>query len=125
MAWQHARDPRQPGLKETVDTVLNRTWKRTPVAASVVGGESVQANANWVVLDSLLRVVDGGQLHPAQHAELRQQLGSFAQWLSSNAKSGATGSSRMHAAELILKYLDDPAKVKLSPLPAVLPGAPI
>ncbi|HEY0488802.1 MAG TPA: zinc-dependent metalloprotease, partial [Telluria sp.] len=125
MAWQHARDPQQPGLREAVDTVLNRTWKRTPVAASVVGGEAVQASANWVVLDSLLRVVDGGQLHPAQHAELRQQLASLAGWLAAHATSGTTGSSRLHAAQLIRTYLEEPAKVKLRPLPAVPPGAPI
>lgn len=125
MAWQHARDPRQPGIKETVDTVLSQTWKRTPVAASVVGGDAVQASANWVVLDALLRVVDGGQLHPAQNAELRTQLASFAQWLSRNAASGASGGTRAQAAELIRRYLDDPSKVKLRPLPSIPPGAPI
>ncbi|MES2900299.1 MAG: zinc-dependent metalloprotease [Pseudomonadota bacterium] len=125
MAWQHARDPQQPGLKETVDAVLERTWKRAPVPASVTGGEAVQASANWVVLDALLRLLDGGQLHPAQQAELRQQLAAFAQWLGRNPAATSAGSNRAQAGELIRKYLDDPSKVKLRPLPAVPPGAPI
>lgn len=125
VAWQHARDPRQPGLKETVDTVLEQTWKRGPVTTGVAGGEALQASANWVVLDALLRVVDEGSLHPAPQAELRQQLAGLAKWLGANPARGTIGSSRMQASAMINKYLADPNKVKLRPLPPVPPGAPI
>ena len=125
LAWQQARDPRQLGIQETIEAVLERTWKRGPVGAGVVGGEALQASANWVVLDALLRLVDGGQLHPAPQAQVRQQLAALAQWLGKHPAAGAAGSERSQAAELVRKYLDEPGKVKLRPLPAVPPGAPI
>ena len=125
VAWQHARDAQQPGLKETIDAVLAQTWKRGPVAATVAGGEALQASANWVVLDALLRLVDGGQLHPGQQAEARQQLASLGQWLAAHPATGAAGASRVQASALIKTYLEEPGKVKLRPLPAIPPGAPI
>ena len=93
--------------------------------ASVVGGEALQANANWVVLHAMLRLADGGALHPAQQAELRQQLAGLAQWLAAQPAAGTAGASRLQASSLIRNYLEEPGKVKLRPLPAIPPGAPI
>ncbi|MES2315993.1 MAG: zinc-dependent metalloprotease [Pseudomonadota bacterium] len=125
LAWQNARDARQPGLQETLDIVLLQTWKRAPVPAALAGGEAVQVSANWVVLDAMLRLVDGGQLHAGQQAEVRQQLAELAQWLGKHPAKGASGRSRIEAAALIQRYLNEPNKVKLRPLPAIPPGAPI
>jgi hypothetical protein len=125
LAWQHARDAQQPGAAETVNLLLQRTWKREPVPASVVGGEAVQTAANWVLLDAMLNLLDGGKLHPGVQAELRGVAGEFAAWLGKNPGQGAMASSRKQAAELVRAYLADPRSVKLRALPAVPPGAPI
>jgi hypothetical protein len=125
LAWQHARDPRQPGMQEAVDQVLLQTWKRPPVAGTVAGGEAIQDSANWVVLDAMLRLIDGAELHAGQQAALRQQVADLAQWLRKHPAAGVTGQSRVEAAALIQRYLDEPGKVKLRPAPAIPPGAPI
>jgi hypothetical protein len=125
LAWQHARDAQQPGVTETLDLILQESWKRAAVPASLVAGEAVQLSANWVVLDGLLKMADGGNLHPHVAAEVRQQLAQLAQWLRKNTAKGATGDSRAQAAALIQAYLDEPGKVKLRALPAIPPGAPI
>ena len=125
LAWQHARDAQQPGAAETVNLLLQRTWKREAVPASVPGGEAVQVAANWVLLDAMLNVLEGGKLHPGVQAELRGAAGEFAAWLAKNPGQGATASSRKQAAELVRGYLADPRSVKLRPMPAVPPGAPI
>ena len=125
VAWQHARDAQQPGVQEVLSLLLQKTWKREPVPASVVGGEAVQLAANWVLADAMLNLLDGGKLHPQVAAEVRQSVRELAQWLQKNPGKGVTADSRKQAAELIAGYLTDPRSVKLRALPAVPPGAPI
>ncbi|WP_373986788.1 zinc-dependent metalloprotease [Duganella sp. BuS-21] len=125
LAWQHARDARQPGVQEALTQLLQKTWKREAVPASVIGGEAVQLAANWVVADSLLNLLDGGKLHPQVAAEVRQSARALAQWLQKNPGKGVTADSRRQAAELIAAYLADPRSVKLRAAAPVPPGAPI
>jgi hypothetical protein len=125
LAWQHARDAQQPGVQETLDQLLAASWKREAVPATLPAGEAVQLAANWVVLDAVLKLVDGGNLHPQVQAEVRQCLAQLAQWLQKNAGKGTMADSRQQAASLIQRYLSEPAAVKLRALPAVPPGAPI
>lgn len=125
LSWQHARDARQPGVDEVLSLLLQKTWKRDPVPASVVGGEAVQLAANWVLVDGVLNLLDGGKLHPNVAAEVTQSARELAQWLQKNPGKGVTASSRKEAAELITAYLKDPRSVKLRAAPPVPPGAPI
>jgi hypothetical protein len=125
LAWQHARDPKQPGVQEALDLVLSRSWKRAAVAQSVPAGEAVQMAANWVVLDAMLKLAASSELHPGVAAQVRQQSADFAQWLAAHPAKGASGQSRKQAADLIRRWLADPAKVELRALPAIPPGAPI
>jgi hypothetical protein len=125
LAWQHARDAQQLGVRETLGLLLQRTWQRGPVGAGVAGGEAVQLAANWVLLDAMLNLLDGAKLHPQVDAELRQQVREFGQWLAKNPGKDVVAHSRKQAATLIAQYLADPRSVKLRPLPAIPPGAPI
>lgn len=125
LAWQNARDPRQPGVQDVLDAVLMQTWKRQAVGPAVVAGEAVQVGANWVVLDALLRLIDGAMLHAGQQAQVRQQVADLGQWLAKHPAKGATGQSRIEAASLIQRYLNEPGKVKLRNMPPIPPGAPI
>jgi hypothetical protein len=125
LAWQHARDARQPGVRETLSLLLQKTWQREPVPASVIGGETVQLAANWVLVDGILNLIDGGKLHPNVAAEVTQSARELAGWLRKNPGKGVTASSRKEAAELIESYLKDPRSVKLRVAPPVPPGAPI
>jgi len=125
VAWQHARDARQPGVPEVLGQVLQKTWKRDAVPASVIGGEAVQLASNWVVADSVLRLLDSGKLHPQVAAEVRQSARELAQWLQKNPGKGVSADSRKQAAEMITSYLADPRTIKLRAAPPVPPGAPI
>ncbi|MGV7206501.1 zinc-dependent metalloprotease [Oxalobacteraceae bacterium A2-2] len=125
LSWQHARDAQLPGVQEVLGQLLQKTWKRDAVPASVAGGEAVQLAANWVVSDALLNLLDGGKLHPAVAAEVRQSVRELSQWLRAYPGKGVTADSRRQAADTIAAYLADPRSVKLRPLPPVPPGAPI
>ncbi|GJJ01986.1 periplasmic metalloprotease [Duganella rhizosphaerae] len=125
VAWQHARDAQQPGVQEVLSLLLQKTWKRESVPASVAGGEAVQLAANWVVIDATLNLLDGGKLHPQVDAEVRQSARELAQWLQKNPGKGVTADSRKQAAGLITAYLADPRSVKLRTMPVIPPGAPI
>lgn len=125
LAWQHARDPQQPGVDELLAQVLAGGWKRPPVPAALAGGAGVQQAADWVVLDSVLRLLDGGNLHPQVEAEVRQGVRELGAWLARNPGSGSVGANRRQAVDLITHYLADPRSVKLRPAPVIPPGAPI
>ncbi len=125
LAWQHARDEREPGVGDVLDAVFRGTWQRDKIAPGVPAGDAVQTAANWVVLDALLNALDAGQLHAQVDADVRASLVQWQKWLAKNAGSGSVGASREEAASTIAKYLADPKSVKLRPLPMIPPGAPI
>lgn len=125
LAWQHARDAKQPGVAEVLELLLQRTWRRDAIPATLAGGETVQLAANWVLLDTLLQTLNGGKLHAGVAAEVRTALADLASWLARNPGKAVTAASRREAATLIKAYLQDPRSVTLRPLPPVPPGAPI
>jgi hypothetical protein len=123
LAWQHAADAQQPGVGQVLSLLLQRTWQRPEATGGVA--QATQTAANWVVLDGLLAVLDGGRLHPAVQAEVRQQTADLARWLNQNAGASAGAANRRQAADWITRYLANPQSVKLRSLPAVPPGEPI
>lgn len=125
LSWQHARDPQQPGVSDTLELLLAAGWKRASVPATQPGAAALQQAADWVVLDSMLHLLEGGKLHPQVDAQVRQSLRELAGWLARHPTSGAIAANRRRAAELITRYLDDPKSVKLRALPEIPPGAPI
>lgn len=125
LAWQQSRDAQQLGVSELFKQVFDQTWKRDAVASKVIAGEAVQLAANWVVLDAVLNLIVSARLHPQVQADVRQSVNELALWLQKNPGKGSTASSRQQAADLIQTYLRNPASVKLRPLPAIPPGAPI
>jgi hypothetical protein len=125
LAWQHARDPRQPGVQEMLSLLLQKTWQREPVPVSVIGGEAVQLAANWVVIDGLLNLLDGGKLHPQVDAEVRQTLHQLLHWVQKNPGKGTILDSRKQVFLHVSAYLNDPRIVKLRGSPPIPPGAPI
>lgn len=125
LSWQHARDPQQLGVAEMLALVFEHSWKRPAAPKGLIGAAAVQQAADWVVLDSLLRLLDSDKLHPQVAADVRQSLQALAAWLVQHPGSGAAVGNRRQAAALITQYLADPRSVKLRPAPAIPPGAPI
>lgn len=120
LTLQHARDPALPGVRDTLDALLQATWQ-APQPADTQSA-LVQRSVNWVVLDALLAALDGGALHPTVDADMRAGLAAFARWAGARAASNADLAG---AADRLTRYLNDPGSVKLRPLPVVPPGAPI
>lgn len=125
LAWQHARDAREPGVAEVLDAAFRGTWQRAAIGHAVPAGDAVQIAANWVVLDALLHLLDGDNLHAQVEADVRASLQQWQAWLLKNPGRDSLAASRSEAAALIGKYLTDPKSVKLRPLPVIPPGAPI
>lgn len=121
LAWQHAREAAQPGAGEVIDQLLQATWKRSSAPKNQPTAQAVQTAVNWVMVDAMLGLLDGGRLHAGVDAELRQRLRELAEWL----RKQPSDASRKEAAELIQSYLANPQTVKLRRLPQVPPGAPI
>lgn len=129
LALQQARDPSQPGVRDTLDALLAATWKAAPAGDPRL--RQLQRSVAWVTLDALLATLNDGApepdpkatgLHPVVAAELRAALLALRAWTEARAGADADCAS---AASLIARFLADPTSVKLRPLPAVPPGAPI
>jgi hypothetical protein len=113
-------------VAELLALVLAGGWQGDAKAVRAApGAAAVQQAANWVVLDSALRLLDGGKLHPQVDADVRQGVRELGAWLASHPGSGSDAANRRAAADLIARYLADPQSVKLRPAPAIPPGAPI
>ncbi len=125
LAWQHARDAQQPGIADVLDATFRGTWQHDAPGKDIPAGDAVQVAANWVVLDALLNALDAGGLHAQVDADVRASLRQWQTWLAKNPGNAAIAASRAEAATTIGKYLADPKSVKLRPLPAIPPGAPI
>ena len=121
LAWQHARDPRTPGVTELIDTLLAATWRRThPVPADVPGGAAVQHTADWTLLHQTLATAEDPGLQPPVRSRLRGALRRLADEL----RPREDDDHAREAAELIGRWLADPDAVRLDPLPRIPPGAP-
>ena len=120
LALQQAHDPALPGLRDTLDALIAASWQAPQPTQPRLA--QIQRSINWVVLDALMAAVDTGNLHPIVDAEVRASLQSLQQWL---AVRTANHADHHAAARRIARYLEDPASVKLRPLPVVPPGAPI
>jgi hypothetical protein len=105
--------------------VFRGTWQRERGGANVPAEDAVQIAADWVVVDALLDVLEGGKLHAGVDADIRASLQRWQQWLAKSGGEGAVAASRAEAASRIGKYLADPKSVKLRALPVIPPGAPI
>ncbi|WP_347260916.1 zinc-dependent metalloprotease [Rudaea sp.] len=125
LAWQHARDAKQPGVADVLDAIFRGTWQQSAREGSAPAAAAVQIAANFVVLDALLHALDDGKLHAQVDAEVRAALQQWQAWLAKQGGSDAVAASRASAADTIRNYLADPKSVKLRPLPAIPPGAPI
>ena len=124
LAWQHALDPAQPGVEETLDALFAGSWQRQ-VSAENPTAIATQDAANWVVLDALMRTSKDSSLRAPVDARLRSALGQWERWLTANPGSGSLHANRRDAASRIRQFLDDPDSVQLRALPHIPPGAPI
>ncbi|MBL8263301.1 MAG: zinc-dependent metalloprotease [Xanthomonadaceae bacterium] len=117
LAWQHGQDGGVPSPADVFDALVARPWREAPAAGQ---GALLQSSRNWTMLDAALLALDGGELHAGVAAQWRASLRAFA-----DAHAGAKDADRQAAAAQVRRYLDNPASVKLRPLPTIPPGAPI
>lgn len=117
LAWQHGQDAVVPSPPDVFDALVARPWREAPAAGQ---GALLQSSRNWTMLDAALLALDGGELHPGVAAQWRASLRAFA-----DENAGSKDVDRQAAAAHVRRYLDNPASVKLRPLPTIPPGAPI
>jgi hypothetical protein len=123
LALQHARDSAYPGVIDTIDALLATTWRTTLAKDPRLA--QIQRSTRWLVLDTLLALLEAGELHSLVDTELRSGLQGFASWAEAQARLASGTADLGVAADRVRRYLANPASVKLRPLPLVPPGAPI
>ncbi|MFE7979441.1 zinc-dependent metalloprotease [Streptomyces shenzhenensis] len=142
LAWQHAADPRQPGVGDVLSALFTASWHPDdgpddgPHAASDTAQEAVsdreplvRETAGWVVVRQVMAAVRDGGPHPPVREELKAALRTLAHRLAAEPgaadRNQARAARRRETAHTLTAFLADPAAAHLDPLPRVPPGAPL
>ena len=123
----HARDDKYPALEETIDRLIQGTWKRPrePGYLAEIGRAIDQA-----ALYHLMYLAADKDAAPQVRAVAESKLGELMAWLKKRLRrvqknDEAQSAHYQYAIASIARFLDNPAQVELSP-PAVMPdGSPI
>ena len=121
----HARNEDYPGLEETIDRLIEATWK-----ASRSKGYSAEIGraADQTVLYYLMRLVADAAAATQVRAVAESKLVELMSWLKKNLrraqkKDEAHGAHFSHAISSIKRFLENTAEIGVPP-PAVMPDGP-
>jgi len=123
----HARDENNPALEETIDRLLDGTWKT--VREKGYPAEIGRA-VDHAALFHLMRLAADADASPQVRAVAQSKLGELMAWLNTRLgrvqKNDAAQSAHYkYAIAAITRFLENPTEVELS-APAVMPdGSPI
>jgi Met-zincin/Domain of unknown function (DUF5117) len=115
----HARDAKNPGLEEVLDTILSATWKSARDAG--YPGE-ISRVVDYAVLYDLMALAGNDHASPQARAIVALKLEELKAWAHSAGTGAKDSEERAHlyfAAQEIAQFQKDP---KLIPIPA--PAAP-
>ena len=123
----HARDEKYPALEETIDRLIDATWKDSQENGyrAEIGRAADQA-----LLYHLMSLAANKEAAPQARAVAESKLRDLMAWLESNLgrtqkRDEAQGSHYQFAISAIARFLENPAGIELS-APAVMPdGSPI
>ena len=119
----HARDPRNPGLEEVLDAVLNDTWKSSREPG--YSGE-ISRVVDSVVLYDLMSLVVSERASPQARAIASLKMEELRNWATGAQHGAKDGEERAHlyfAATQIAQFQKDPRLIPL-PVPLQPPDGP-
>jgi len=117
----HARDPKQPGLEEVINTLLSATWKSLQMSGT--RGE-IQRTVENAVLYHLMALAANQQAQPQSRAIAFRELKKLKSWV--GAQTSKDESQRAHetfAIWQIERFEKDPKQIELS-APVQPPAGP-
>ena len=121
----HARDSKQPGLDETLDAILDATW-RSPRKSDLAA--QTQFTVEDVVLEHLLELASAHEASTEARAIALATIPKLEAWLKSEVSTTLTSdivAHRQAAIDEIERYKRDPSKFAPAPEIATPPGQPI
>jgi hypothetical protein len=122
---QGARDARQPGLDEVIESALNATWFQ-PAGADYPG--EIQRSVNGVLLAQLLALAAEPSTTVQVRAVTTTRLMALRERLARDAGLASNPAQQAHllyGARLIGQFLDNPKDFVAPRVPAPPPGQPI
>jgi len=123
----HARDEKNPSLDETIDRLIQATWKTSREKGYLA---EIGRAVDHATLYHLMHLAADKDAAPQVRAVAASKLGNLSAWL--NTRLGrvqkndeAESAHYKYAIASITRFLENPTEVELSP-PAVMPdGSPI
>jgi len=123
----HARDENNPALEETIDRLLDGTWKTAREKGYLA---EIGRAVDHASLFHLMHLAADEDATPQVRAVAQSKLGELMAWLNSRLRGvqkndAAQSAHYQYAIAAIARFLENPTEVELSP-PAVMPdGSPI
>jgi hypothetical protein len=121
----HARDSKNPGLDEVINTVFKNTWYAS--RKNGLDGE-IQKVVDMVTLHYLMGLASHGSASHQAKAVAMMKIGELNEWLKSQERRERNEGLKAHygyAVHLIQQFMDDPSSVTV-PEPVEPPaGSPI
>lgn len=121
----HARDPKNPGFVEVVDTLVDSTWKAKHDDS--LNGEVRRAIDN-IVLQRLMWLASNDQARAQVRAVATSEIESLRKWISGELGRVSDPAQKAHlqfSLSQIQVFQQDPSKVKFTTPVQVPAGAPI
>jgi len=123
----HARDEQNPSLDETIDRLIQTTWKSSREKGYLA---EIGRAVDHATLYHLMHLVADKDAAPQVRAVAANKLGDLSAWLKTRLRrvqknDDAERAHYQYAIASIARFLENPTEVELSP-PAVMPdGSPI
>jgi len=123
----HARDENNPSLEETIDRLLDGTWKTEREKGYLA---EIGRAIDHATLFHLMRLAADEDATPQVRAVARNKLGELMAWLNSRLRSvqkndEAQSAHYQYSIAAIARFLENPTEIEVT-APAVMPdGSPI
>jgi hypothetical protein len=123
----HARDENNPALEETIDRLLDGTWKTAREKGYLA---EIGRAVDHAALFHLMHLAADEDATPQARAIAQNKLGELMAWLTSHLRGvqkndEAQSAHYQYAIAAITRFLENPTEVELT-APAVMPdGSPI
>jgi len=125
----HARNPKNPGVGDVIDALVNATWKSIRRAGLSAYLAEVQRVADRAALAGILGLAANDQASPQARAVAHLKVEGLKKWLAQQAGAALIEDAQLahygFALREIERFEKDPAAFKPAPAPPLPPGAPI
>jgi len=122
LVQQKSKDANQLGLSETLDILINNTFKKVQTSSYKA---ELQNTINYVALKYMFNLAASTKTYPQVNAIVKYELNALADYLKTKKTTGIQTMYNNDMIDKINHYFNNPKEFKLVPSPKIPDGSPI